>query len=152
MSRLVPDILGEVNRAAGRRQLSLDPLLPDPGDPPEGCSAPLIANGHDGRPAGFGVCGHHAVPADSLDQTWGMATRFVLTLRLPNRTAPAMDLLLARWRDHLSDLPEAAAADTAAMITWPSREASGVRVLLGHGMQPIEVIAAPARGSARGGA
>ena len=53
-----------------------------------------------------------------------------------------MDLLLDRWREHLSGLPEAAAADTAAMIAWPSREASGVRALLGHGMQPIEVIAA----------
>ena len=142
MSRLVPDAFGEVNRAASRRQLSLDPLLPDPGDMPQGCSAPLIANGHDGRPAGFGVCGHHAVPADSLDQTWGMATRFVLNLRLPDPDAPTMDLLLTRWRKHLSDLPEAAAADTAAMITWPSREASGVQALLGHGMQPIEVIAA----------
>jgi GNAT superfamily N-acetyltransferase len=143
MARLVHDALGEVNRAAGRRQLSLDPLLPDPGDPPEGCSSPLMAGGHDGRPAGFGVCSHHTIPANSLDQTWGMATRFVLTVRLrePN-TLPTMDLLLAHWREHLSGVLEAAAADTAAMITWPSREASGIRALLGHGMQPIEVIAA----------
>ena len=143
MTRLVHDALGEVNGVTGRRQLSLDPLLPDPGDPPEGCSPPLIASGHDGRPAGFGVCGHHSIPAGSLDQTWGMATRFVLTVRLREPdTLPAMDLLLAQWREHLSGLQEAAAADTAAMITWPSRETSGVRALLGHGMQPIEVIAA----------
>ena len=149
MSQLVPDALGEVSRAAGKRRLSLDPLLPDPVDMPQGCSPPLVANGHDGRPAGFGVCAHHAIPADSLDQTWGMATRFVLTLRLCEpETLPAVDLLLARWREHLSGLPEAAAADTAAMITWPSREASGVRALLGHGMQPIEVIAARSAGRA----
>jgi GNAT superfamily N-acetyltransferase len=149
MSRLVPDALGEVSRAAGRRQLSFDPLLPDPGDVPQGCSAPLVANGHDGRPAGFGVCAHHVIPADSLDQTWGMATRFVLTLRLREQeTLSAVDTLLAQWREHLSGLPEAAAADTAAMIAWPSREASGVRALLAHGMQPIEVIAARPAGRA----
>ena len=149
MSRFVHDALDEVSRAAGRRQLSIDPLLPDPGDPPDGCSPPLITGGHDGHPAGFGVCSHHAIPADSLDQSWGTAVRFVLTLRLSEPDMrPAMDLLLDRWREHLSGLPEAAAADTAAMITWPSREASGVRALLGHGMQPIEVIAARPAGRA----
>ena len=85
----------------------------------------------------------------SLDQSLGTATRFVLTVRLPGpETLRAMDLLLDRWREHLSGLPEATAADTAAMIAWPSREASGVRALLGHGMQPIEVIAARPAGRA----
>jgi hypothetical protein len=78
-----------------------------------------------------------------------MATRFVLTARLgePDKR-PALDLLLVRWGEHLSSLPEAGAADTAAMVTWPSRETSGVRALLGHGMQPIEVIAARPAGRA----
>jgi hypothetical protein len=68
-----------------------------------------------------------------------MATRFVLTVRLRDPDArPTLSLLLARWRRHLDSLPDAAATDTAAMITWPSREASGVRVLLECGMQPIE--------------
>jgi GNAT superfamily N-acetyltransferase len=76
-----------------------------------------------------------------------MATRFMLTVRLREADArPTMDVLLERWGEHLASLPEADAADTAAMITWPSREDSGVRALLEHGMQPIEVIAArPAR-------
>jgi Acetyltransferase (GNAT) family len=150
MPRLVHDALGQASKAAGERQQSLDPLLPGPGGTPEGCSPPLMASGHDGHLAGFGVCGHHAIPADSLDHSHGTAIRFVLTLRLPEPdTSRAMDLLLARWREHLSGLPEAAAADTAAMITWPSRDVSGVRALLGHGMQPIEVIAArPARRAA----
>lgn len=143
MPRLVHETLGQVSRAAGERQQSLDPLLPDLGGAPEGCSPPLIATGHDGHLAGFGVCGHHAIPADSLEQSLGTAIRFVLTLRLGEPdTSRAMDLLLAQWHEHLSGLPEAAAADTAAMITWPSRDVSGVRALLGHGMQPIEVIAA----------
>ena len=128
---------------AGRRYLSLDPLLPYTGDPPDGCSSPLIAVDQAGRPAGFGLCCHNSVPADSLDQTWGMATRYVLTLRLRDPdTLPATDLLLAQWHEHLSGLREANDADTAAMVTWPSRETSGVRALLKHGMQPIEVLAA----------
>jgi GNAT superfamily N-acetyltransferase len=150
MPRLADEALGEVARAAGERRRSLDPLLPGPGSTPEGCSAPLTADGHDGHLAGFGVCDHHVIPADSLEQSMGMALRFELTLRLPEPdTSQAMDLLLARWREHLSGLPEAAGGDTAAVITWPSREISGVRALLGHGMQPIEVTAArPARRAA----
>jgi hypothetical protein len=81
MSRVVHDALDEVSRAASRRQLSIDPLSPDPGDPPDGCSPPLITGRHDGHPSGFGACSHHAIPADSLDQSWGTAVRFVLTLR-----------------------------------------------------------------------
>jgi GNAT superfamily N-acetyltransferase len=78
-----------------------------------------------------------------------MATRFVLTVRLRDPDArPTLSLLLARWRRHLDSLPDAAATDTAAMITWPSREASGVRVLLECGMQPIEVVAARPAGRA----
>jgi GNAT superfamily N-acetyltransferase len=149
MPRSVYDALGEVGAAASRHQLRLDPLLPGLGDTPQGCSPPLTVDDHGGRLAGFGVCGHHAIPADSLDQSWGMATRFVLTVRLRDPDArPALSLLLARWRRHLASLPDAAAADTAAMITWPSREASGVRALLECGMQPIEVVAARPAGRA----
>jgi GNAT superfamily N-acetyltransferase len=39
-------------------------------------------------------------------------------------------------------LPEAHEDDTAAIITWPSRDVSGVRALLRHGMQPMAVLAA----------
>jgi GNAT superfamily N-acetyltransferase len=149
MARLADEALGEADRAAGERQQSLDPLLPGPGNTPQGCSPPLTARGHDGHLAGFGVCSHQVIPDDSLDQSFGTATRFVLTPRLSEPdTSRAMDLLLVRWREHLSGLPEAAAADTAAMITWPSRDITGVQALLGHGMQPIEVIAARSAGRA----
>ena len=43
------DSLAEVSKIAGWRQLSIDPLLPDLGDPPESCFPPLIASGPDGR-------------------------------------------------------------------------------------------------------
>ena len=61
-------------------------------------------------------------------------------------TSAALDDLLGQWRDHLTGLPGTGADDTAAMITWPARDVSGVTTLLRHGLQPITVIAArPAR-------
>ena len=149
MPGITRDDLDEANRAAAGRQRELDPLLPELGDPPEGCAPPLTAAGRLGDLAGFAVCSHQRIPPDSLAQTWGMAGRFVLTPRLRGPDpAAAMDALLAEWRDHLSGLREAEDDDTAAVVTWPSRDVGGVRALLRHGMQPIAVIAARPRGRA----
>ena len=63
-------------------------------------------------------------------------------------TRPALDQLLALWRKHLSAAPEAADDDTAGALTWPSRDVSGVRALLRHGLQPMAVIAARPAGRA----
>lgn len=142
MPWVVRDVVDDINKAVGRRWRGLDRLLPEPGDLPEGCMAPLVANGANGRPAGLGVCHHHHVPADTLNQTWGTADRYSLVPRLrePDTFAALKDLL-GQWRDHLAGVPEANDEDTAAMINWPSRDVSGVKALLGHGMQPIAVIA-----------
>jgi hypothetical protein len=49
--------------------------------------------------------------------------QYVLTARLRDPDLlPAMDELLTGWREHLAGIPEAAGDDTAAMITWPSRD------------------------------
>jgi GNAT superfamily N-acetyltransferase len=102
-----------------------------------------VAEGQNGRPAGLAICRHQHIPADSLLQTWGTATRFVLTLRLREPdTLSAADQLLSLLCEHLAGLPEARGDDTAAIITWPSRDVSGVRALLRHGMQPMAVLAA----------
>jgi GNAT superfamily N-acetyltransferase len=143
MPWVVRDVVHDINKAVARRWQGLDPLLPAPSDLPEGCTAPLLATGGNGRPAGLGVCRHVHAPADTLAQTWGAATKFVLVLRLREPdTRPAADELLAQWRDHLHALPEAAAEDTAAVVNWPSRDVSGVLALLRHGLQPITVVAA----------
>jgi len=146
MPRQSPDALAEVSRVAGGYYAGLDRLLPGPGGLPDGCSGPLVADGPAGRLAGFAVCTHQVIPAGSLDQSFGAAARFVLAIRLRGPGTPAVDLLLTRWREHLLGLPGAAAADTAAVIDWPSREASGVQALLWHGMQPVGVLAARPRG------
>jgi GNAT superfamily N-acetyltransferase len=147
MPWVVRDAVDEINRAVGRRWQGLDRLLPPRAELPEGCAAPFVATGTNGRPAGLAACCHEHVKSGTLSQTWGMADRFSLVARLREAdTSAALDDLIGQWRDHLADLPGTCADDTAAMITWPARDVSGVTTLLRHGLQPITVIAArPAR-------
>jgi GNAT superfamily N-acetyltransferase len=147
MPWVVRDAVDEINRAVGRRWQGLDRLLPPRAELPEGCAAPFVATGTNGRPAGLAACCHEHVKSGTLSQTWGTADRFSLVARLREAdTSAALDDLIGQWRDHLADLPGTCADDTAAMITWPARDVSGVTTLLRHGLQPITVIAArPAR-------
>jgi GNAT superfamily N-acetyltransferase len=144
MSTMAPDEITEINEAVGQRWRSIDPLLPEPGDlPKEGCGTPLEAKAKDGSPAGLAVCRHQHVPADSLAQTWDAAAKFTLTMRIREAdTRGAADDLLTQWHDHLATLPEEARGDdTWALVTWPSRDVTGVTALQMHGLQPIAVIA-----------
>ena len=143
MPWLVRDAVHDINKAVARRWQGLDPLLPEPSDLPEGCMAPLLSIGENGRPSGLGVCRHQRVPADTLAQTWGAATKFVLTVRVRETdTEPAADDLLTQWCKHLETQPEAKANDTAAIVNWPARDITGVPALLRHGLRPMTVIAA----------
>ena len=152
MPWVVRDAVDDVNRVVGRRWQGFDRMLPGRAVLPEGCAAPLVAAGTNGRPAGLGICRHEHVPADTLNQTWGAAGRFSLSLRLREPdTSAALDDLLGQWHDHLAGLPEAGAQDTAAMISWPSRDVSGVNALLRHGMQAMTVIAVRPAGQAADG-
>jgi GNAT superfamily N-acetyltransferase len=142
MPWVVRDAVDEINRAVGRRWQGIDRLLPPRAELSEGCTAPFVATGTNGRPAGLAACRHEHVPPGALNQTWGAAHRFSLIARLREAdTSAALDDLLGQWRDHLAGLPGTGADDTAAMITWPARDVSGVTTLLRHGLQPITVIA-----------
>jgi GNAT superfamily N-acetyltransferase len=142
MPWVVRDAVEEINRAVGRRWQGLDRFLPSRAELPDGCAAPFVTSGGNGRPAGLAVCRHEYVPAATLNQTWGMAARFSLIVRLREAdTDAALDDLLGQWRGHLAGLPEADAGDTAAMISWPSRDVTGVNALLRHGLQALTVIA-----------
>jgi len=152
MPWVVRDAVDDINRAVGRRWQGQDPWLPSRAELPEGCAAPFVAAGSNGRPAGLAVCRHEHVPDGTLNQTWGTAGRFSLILRVRDTdTAAAVDDLLGQWRDHLAGLPEAAARDTAAMVSWPSRDVTGVSALLRHGMQPLTVIAIRSAGNTSAG-
>ncbi len=150
MPWVVRDAVDDISRAVGRRWQGLDPWLPPRAELPGGCAAPFVAAGTNGRPAGLAVCRHEHVPDGTLNQTWGAAGRFSLILRVRD-TATAVDDLLGQWRVHLAGLPEAGAGDTAAMISWPSRDITAVNALLRHGMQPLTVIAVRSAGDASAG-
>jgi GNAT superfamily N-acetyltransferase len=128
---------------AGRRGQAIDPLLPAvPGWLP-GCGAELAVDGPDGCLVAAGSCGHWTAESGSLDLIEGAALRFRLTPYVTDPDALAsLDELLSRWRDHLAAVPEAVGKDTAAVIGWPSRDVTGVRALVAHGLVPLGVIAA----------
>lgn len=135
--------LDSVAELAGRRWQAIDPLLPAIAGWTPGCGADLTVDGPDGSLAAAGSCVHWTVEPGSLDLIEGPPQRFLLMPYLTNGDVlTALDTLLSRWRDHLAAVPEAAAGDTTAMIRWPSRDVSGVRALLTHGLAPFGVTAA----------
>ena len=61
-----------------------------------------------------------------MELTWGATSRFRLTVQTAGPdVAGALDQLLAQWHTHLAAVPEAGADDTAAVVTWPSRDVGG---------------------------
>lgn len=144
MPWLSPDSGSDLSAAVAGRWQAIDPMLPAPAGLPAGCGEPLIVPGPAGRPEGIGICCHQRIADEDLDQVWGTIIKLELIPRL--RTAAALDELLGQWHGHLAAAPEATAKDSAAVVTWPSRDLRGVNALLAHGMQPLTVLAArPAR-------
>jgi GNAT superfamily N-acetyltransferase len=136
------DTAGSISASAGQRWQAIDPLLPAP-SVPAGCGAGLVVTGASGQPIAAGGCEHWEGAPDSLDLSWGAARRFELTaaIAVPD-VADALDRLLSLWRDHLARVPGTDGGDTAATVTWPSRDIGAVPALLRHGLVPVEVIAA----------
>jgi hypothetical protein len=139
--------VAEIRAEVGSRWQSLDRLLPAPASlHQDGCGAELRALGSNGELLAEGFCRHWAGDPGSLELTWGAATRFELTCLVTGHTPAAvrhgLDRLLLLWRDHLHTLGSAASADSAALISWPSRDVGGVVPLLRRGLAPLAVIAA----------
>ena len=133
--------LGLVPDLAGRRWQAIDPLLPAAQGWPPGCGAELTVDGPDGSLVAAGSCGHWRAEPGSLDLIEGAALRFRLTPYITGPDALAsLGTLLSRWREHLAAVPEAAGEDTAAVVSWPSRDVTGVRALVAHGLVPLGVI------------
>lgn len=126
-----------------RRWQAIDPLLPERSFASPHCGAELVVTGPDGQTVAAGRCEHWSGAAGSLDLSWGAARRFQLTALVADPdVAPALDRLLSLWHDHLAEVPGTEAEDTAAIVTWPSRDIGGITTLLRHGFAPLEVIAA----------
>jgi GNAT superfamily N-acetyltransferase len=135
-----------------QRWQEIDPLLPDPGPLPPGCGAEFTIAGAAGEPAAAATCEHCEAAPGSLDTAWGTARRYQLA---PQITGPdiggTLERVLGQWREHLAGLPGADGLDTAAVITWPSRDIDGVKALVRHGFAPLAVVAARVTGRHPGG-
>ncbi|WP_283133495.1 GNAT family N-acetyltransferase [Rhizohabitans arisaemae] len=119
------------------RHAEIDPLLPGPAELPEG--EPLIVAGAVGVPRRIRLA------ADSVDLAWGAEDQF----RLPHlvagpEPARALDRLLGAWREHIARC--APGEDSAATLTWPSRDVEAVPALLRRGFQPHAVASVRLRG------
>lgn len=144
------DPLGALADAISARWQAADPLLPrvPTVQPGAGCDATFIVPGPGGLPVAAGACEHWVGAPESLELTWGAARRFQLTAQVggPDVTA-GLDDLLAQWRGHLIGLPGADDPDSAAVVSWPSRDVDGIATLLRRGFAPRGVVAArPAAG------
>ncbi len=144
--------MSNLSDSQNRRWRELDPLLPPPAALQAGCGARFAVAGDGGDITAIASCVHWDGEPDSMELTWGAARRFRLAVHAAGPDiAAGLDALLAQWRDHLGSLPEAAGADTAAEVDWPSRDVACVAPLLRHGFAPLAVIAARVTAGAVGG-
>ncbi len=126
-----------------RRWQRCDPLLPSPAVTLATGTGHVLVADAGGEQVAFGRCSHSAPGPESLDLTWGAARRFELAVQIGGPDiATSLDVLLSRWREHLDGELGADEPDSAAVITWPSRDTAGVKTLLGRGFAPLAVIAA----------
>jgi GNAT superfamily N-acetyltransferase len=128
--------MGDVQARHGSRLSRLDPLLPD--------SVPLPDAGpEDVRldvPGGSGLARLVRADLTTLDGTWNPAERHVLSVRIgADEPAAAMDALLSGWSKTVHDRVEA--AESAAVLTWPSRDLVLTPTFLAHGLAPRLVLA-----------
>jgi GNAT superfamily N-acetyltransferase len=129
---------GLVAEVTGRWR-SLDPLLPVAAP----TSREFVVSLPDGNVIAEGSCDHWEGKPGALELAWGAARRFTLTATVAGpEVGDALDRLVSLWRGHLMTLPEAAHPDTAAMLSWPSRDLDGIATLLRRGFAPLAVIAA----------
>jgi GNAT superfamily N-acetyltransferase len=129
--------------------LAADPLLAAP-VASAGCGVELIMPGPSGQLAAAATCEHWLGAPGSLELAFGAAARFQLTIHVaaPEAAPGALDRMLSVWRDHLADVPEAAGADTAAVIAWPSRAITESPTFLRRGFTVRTVLAARPAGPA----
>ncbi len=120
----------------GRRLSRLDPLLPASVRLPE-CGPEDVQLE---VPGGSGLARVVRADPTTLDGTWNPAERHVLAARIgADDPAGAMDALLSRWSQTVR--ARAGSAESAAVLTWPSRDVELIPTLLAHGLAPRVVLA-----------
>lgn len=122
-----------------RRLAELDSFLPDRYALPSGDT--LVARLADGAVVAGVVVHHHNAPG-TLPSLWSARDTFELFPVLGSLPRTGMDALLREWRNRLT----APTADSACVVTWPSRDVQATRSLLDHGFVPLSCLAVRRRG------
>jgi GNAT superfamily N-acetyltransferase len=145
--RIVPvdeaQAAADVRAKAGHRRKLIDPLLPERIDVPAGCESRFTAVDARGDLIATAACEHWQGEPGSLDLAWGARRRFRLVPEIASSdVAGALGQLIGQWREHLTQVPDAHDADTAAIVYWPSRDIDGFSPMLDHGLSPLDLVAA----------
>ncbi|GLZ52114.1 GNAT family N-acetyltransferase [Actinomycetospora sp. NBRC 106378] len=139
-ARTAPDspatVLAELLEVQRRRFAALDARLPEAVAPPPGDIVVVGTPPH--RVAG--VVTHHTWPAGSGPLLWSAAQVSELHPVVGAAGHAPLHALVEAWRGRLLSavLRE---PDSAATVTWPSRDVVATRVFLDHGLVPLAVLA-----------
>ena len=125
------------------RFAALDELLPDMTPNPAGELLPAALA--DGRRVA-GTLLRIDNPAGTLPSLWSMRQVWELFPLVGEHADAGVDALLRAWRGLLDRTR--LGADSACVVTWPSRDVTVSRVLLGHGFVPMTVLAVRQSGRA----
>jgi GNAT superfamily N-acetyltransferase len=133
VTRIV-DRVGNLQEEHGRRLSRIDRLLPN--------SLPLPEAGPDDVAldvaGGSGLARLVRADPTTLDGTWNPAERHLLIARVgADDPVAAMDALLSRWAETV----DTRAVDSAAVLTWPSRDVELTATFRAHGLTPGLVLA-----------
>ncbi|WP_345413398.1 GNAT family N-acetyltransferase [Actinomycetospora chlora] len=130
-------VLADLLRAQHARFAEVDPGLPPAVPPPPG---EVIVVPDDGAGEAAGVLTHHSWPAGSAPLLWSAAEVTELHPVLGAAGRAGADALVAEWRRRIPGHVRAA-SDSAAVVTWPSRDVVAARAFLDHGLVPLAVLA-----------
>ncbi|PRX98639.1 GNAT family N-acetyltransferase [Allonocardiopsis opalescens] len=133
----------------GRRWRERDRLLPAPGRPRPEDEHVIYVRDTGGTVRATGTMQRSVLEPGDSGLTWGVRDQHWLTPLVGGADpAATLDTLLSMWREQLYMVPERGDPETAAAVTWPSRDVTGISALRRHGLQPYGVVAArlPGRG------
>jgi hypothetical protein len=129
---------GEIVAEHERRLGKLDRLLPQsyPLPEPTEDDTPLVV------PGGVGLARRTATDLDALEAGWLAADVHRLLARVGGADpVAAMAGLLAGWRDQVHASAKPDDPDSAAVLSWPSRDTAMTRSFLDLGLTPRTVLA-----------
>ncbi|GAA4730866.1 GNAT family N-acetyltransferase [Actinomycetospora chibensis] len=129
-------VLDDLLREQQSRFADLDPGLPPAVLPPPGDVIVVAGEGSEAA----GVLTRHSWPAGSAPLLWSAAEVTELHPVLGSAGLRGAEGLLAEWRARIPARVRHA-SDSAAVVTWPSRDVVASRAFLDHGLVPLAVLA-----------